>query len=627
MATLDDLVTILSAETSGFKKQIDDAVRTVDQGNAKMTASVAKLDGLFTKAGASLKRAFTVAAIAGAATALVRMEDSLEVNAAHLKDMALQANVSYEALQRLRFAADQNGSSADEMDVALAKLNKSIGEAAGGSQQLSRVFHALGLENLIKQGAGTETVFYALAEALKQVPNPAERSAIVLALMGKSAGTLVDMMSQGASAIHSYTAALPQAAVLTDRVVDGLDASHDRTTELEKVLQGFGSSIAGGLLDAINGLGDLYDRINDVYHITDTLTAGWEEFARVVGGGIDAAVTAVAGPAKAAPFKTPEQALAQFLPEASSVGVKTKPRLGVRSTEVGSLFGPEGGDPAQNKIDSVIRNLQIERDAFNQSAEATKLDTELKRANVDISSKAGQKIAELVHQITQEEQARQNAADETSLYNEVMAEGNEVTDQMKTSTERAADEIERLNDLLSQGAITGETFQRAVDKATGATDAMQQFGESFADATSSVAVGLESWDTALKSLLQNLAKAILQAAILKAFGLESGGGAGGGIVDAIFGRATGGGVSAGMPYLVGEKGRPEIFMPDSPGRIIDARSARGADGIAVVQHFHGGLTAADLRQQIVIAKREMEKSVGPIMVDLQRRRKLSGAFA
>jgi hypothetical protein len=128
---------------------------------------------------------------------------------------------------------------------------------------------------------------------------------------------------------------------------------------------------------------------------------------------------------------------------------------------------------------------------------------------------------------------------------------------------------------------------------------------------------------------KSLAKAILQATILKALRSRERAAASAVVSsNAIFGRAGGGGVGAAcrISYQVNER-FPEIFVPDSPGRIIDARSARGADGIAVVQHFHGGLTAADLRQQIVIAKREMEKSVGPIMVDLQRRRKLSGAFA
>jgi hypothetical protein len=47
--------------------------------------------------------------------------------------MSGRANVGVEALQRLRFAADQNGASTDGMNIALTKLNKAMGEARVGS--------------------------------------------------------------------------------------------------------------------------------------------------------------------------------------------------------------------------------------------------------------------------------------------------------------------------------------------------------------------------------------------------------------------------------------------------------------------------------------------------------------
>jgi SLT domain-containing protein len=42
----------------------------------------------------------------------------------------------------------------------------------------------------------------------------------------------------------------------------------------------------------------------------------------------------------------------------------------------------------------------------------------------------------------------------------------------------------------------------------------------------------------------------------------------GDLLSTITGRATGGPVSAGRPYLVGEKGRPELFVPGQSGSVI-----------------------------------------------------------
>lgn len=53
-------------------------------------------------------------------------------------------------------------------------------------------------------------------------------------------------------------------------------------------------------------------------------------------------------------------------------------------------------------------------------------------------------------------------------------------------------------------------------------------------------------------------------------------------------RAGGGPVSAGMPYLVGERG-PEMFVPAGAGQIVPPAGPRGQPGPVI--HFH--VTAAD----------------------------------
>lgn len=545
MATLDDLVVALTAETASFKRDIGSATKALSDAVAKMEGRAAKLDGAFNKVGASLKRAFTAGAILGAVTALVRMEDALEVSAAHLKDVALQAQVSYEALQRLRFAADQNGSSAEDMDTALSKLTKSIGQAAGGSKELMRVFHALGLEDMIQKGASTEAVFYALADALSQVNRPAERTAIVLALMGKSAGSLTDMMGQGASAVHEMADALPLAALKSDELINKLDVSHDKTEKFKEILSGLGSIAAGVFVDMTVALAELYGWLEKAFKITEKAQAAWEGFASVVGGSIDNIVSVLgdADPFKQGPGARPQSpgdVLGAFGPSSSGVGAKTKPRRGIRSGEVGSLFAPdsEHHEKLARRIDLVTKRLTQQKVANDALAEA--------------------------------EQRRQ-----------------QIEAQMNAS--------------------------------------QQQLGEAFADALTNVATGVERWNDALKGLLLQIAQAIIKMTILKALGLESGSNIGEGLLKTLFGRATGGGVSARSPYIVGERG-PELFVPDGAGRIADARGGDAGRSVNIVQNFHGGITGADLFAAISYAKREMKAAVKPMMIDAQRRGGLAGAF-
>ena len=79
-------------------------------------------------------------------------------------------------------------------------------------------------------------------------------------------------------------------------------------------------------------------------------------------------------------------------------------------------------------------------------------------------------------------------------------------------------------------------------------------------------------------------------------------------------RAAGGPVSAGMPYLVGERG-PELFTPATSGSIIPngaltTSAARGAGSTMIVNLSVGGS---------VVSERDLVRAVRDGMVDLARR--------
>jgi len=66
-----------------------------------------------------------------------------------------------------------------------------------------------------------------------------------------------------------------------------------------------------------------------------------------------------------------------------------------------------------------------------------------------------------------------------------------------------------------------------------------------------------------------------------------------GILSGLFGRASGGPVSAGVPYMVGEHG-PELFVPRVPGRV--ARAGHGGAGTTVNVNVYGAKDSGQLRQ-------------------------------
>jgi tape measure domain-containing protein len=109
------------------------------------------------------------------------------------------------------------------------------------------------------------------------------------------------------------------------------------------------------------------------------------------------------------------------------------------------------------------------------------------------------------------------------------------------------------------------------------------------DAIQGAIDGTKSLQQVAVDLLNNIANKLLDVAVNMAlFGAMSGTGTGGGLLGGLFKpRAMGGSVTAGQPYLVGERG-PELFMPGRSGGIAPTGSFGGAGVNVTVNVTTGG---------------------------------------
>lgn len=157
------------------------------------------------------------------------------------------------------------------------------------------------------------------------------------------------------------------------------------------------------------------------------------------------------------------------------------------------------------------------------------------------------------------------------------------------SVDQALRDQKRIQDELHD-AIT----KLAEDDLERLQDANRRTAETFADLFTGAITGASSLQESLAGIAEQLGNMLLT----RGFEALLNGGAGGGIMGAISGfiggRANGGPVMAGAPYIVGERG-PEFFVPNSSGRIVPnggggvvlnyspVIDARGADAAAVAR--------------------------------------------
>jgi len=190
--------------------------------------------------------------------------------------------------------------------------------------------------------------------------------------------------------------------------------------------------------------------------------------------------------------------------------------------------------------------------------------------------------------------------------------------------------IAQIEQMAAKYAELAEQTRRQEEAARAAEEQAAFFGDLVTGALTDMIANGASAEDVVKRLAASLAEAAIQAAILGKGPLADlfGGGAGGGLFGAIgglFGRASGGPVQAGTPYLVGETGA-ETFVPSSPGRILPARDTRNGAGqsinFAPVTQVAAGVTAPELRAIIEANNAKWRQSLPAMIKDAAGRRQL-----
>lgn len=134
-------------------------------------------------------------------------------------------------------------------------------------------------------------------------------------------------------------------------------------------------------------------------------------------------------------------------------------------------------------------------------------------------------------------------------------------------------------------------------------------------------LGFDDLKRAALGVMADIASAAISSG-LGALGVSNSGAGGGlsglvsGLVTGLLGapgRATGGPVSAGRAYRVGERG-PELFVPTTSGRIdaSDSRTSRGP--VAIHVHVNG---AASETQRMAQSGRQIARAVRRAITDLE----------
>lgn len=231
------------------------------------------LDGMVTKLeGVNKSAAILVGTLGGVVYALGKVTLSAADSADEIAELAGKTGMSTETIQELNYAADFLETSTETIGSSMAKMTRNMDSARSGTGDAAEAFKALHIR--IKDGNGklkdSETVFYQVIDALGRVRNETEKDALSMAIFGKSAMDLNNLILAGSDGVKEYAKQAHEVgAVMDDETIAKMNELKDATDKMNKQWDAVKLQFAQVLLPIMT---DLAEAINGIS--TGTLKNG-----------------------------------------------------------------------------------------------------------------------------------------------------------------------------------------------------------------------------------------------------------------------------------------------------------------------------------------------------------------
>lgn len=182
--------------------------------------------------------------------------------------------ITTEALGGLKWAAEQSGVAFEPLATSLTKLNRTLSEIArGGARPAEDSLTELGLsaESLFKLPFDQQ--FGKIADGLKKIQNPADRTRIVMDLFGRSGADLLNLLDQGSVGIAKFREEAEKMGLLFTREdAAQVEQYNDSLNKLGKSFDALWQKIVIGSSPAVTAV---LDRLtSDLLFIQSSLTEG-----------------------------------------------------------------------------------------------------------------------------------------------------------------------------------------------------------------------------------------------------------------------------------------------------------------------------------------------------------------
>ena len=618
------------------------AFAAVEQGMAGLTAAASRLPII----GAALAGLSFTGIVKGAID-----------SAAALDDMAEITGASVENLSKLQAVAKVSGIDMGVVEGAMVRLTKALAGADDESKGAAKALAAIGLSMQDLRQMDSADALTAVALALNKYEDGAGKTAAAIAILGKNGAQALPYLKDLAEAGTVNATVTAQQAAEAEKlqkswnrmtndvatlartiVMDLVPALQKLTGMANQPAVGVGGALSASLDRALVG-GNLQARIRELQDELDAREKARATPGSLTNGGLIGTLAGISDEGlrrRIAGLK--ELASAEALVktgygnEGRAAGVGAKGRLdpgmfaadkggaGKKAAALGSVQDYEMR--IGEMVGNAIGNADIIKAAEYAAVQARLLDM-LNKGQISEELYAGA--------LMKTSHAQGLVSDEAERFNKLLA----ATPSAKIEEQRK--DMQMLAAALEAGRISEQEFIEATSERLGllgdgikeVDDFARQLGLTFSSAFEDAVISGKNLSDVLKGLAQDVARIFLRKTVTEPMagalsdmfkGFDFAGLFGGG-------RASGGAVSAGRFYVVGENG-PELFAPGQSGTIVPNGGGGGVTvnlieapgkGGQVRERSGGGGRVLDITVESIKAAvaQDIMRGAGPVPAAMQ----------
>jgi len=421
-------------------------------------------------------------------------------------------------LQKLRFAAEQTGVKVSALDMGLQRFIRRTAEAARGTGEAKQALEDLNISLFNSDGTlrDVESVFFDVADAIANTKDSSEQIRLAFKFFDSEGVALVTTLRDGSAGLKQFGKEAENLGLLISNVtVDRAEKFADSINRVKKQINAIVAGILGAFLPALDALSG---------RLTETLRTN-----RDVEGTFDQLGIIIK----------------DQLVEAFATLIETIGSVGQSVIDFGISVG--------KTLNNLSIPISILKGNFAEAERAIEKMMEPPEAN------------DFEKRMQQMANAVRNFLDSTEMATESIEKINEANQNLLEAFPNLEKFAEGFGKVFNDGANKFEDLSKLGE------DVAKNLEDGLVNAFMNIRTGAEG----LKDTMDQIAKAIISE-LIRIFVVQKAVGA----VTGFFGfepRANGGPVTAGRPYLVGEKG-PELFIPGQSGGIVPNNQLAMAGG-------------------------------------------------